>query len=143
VLSQNQTKSYHSRVRTSLALLLLVTLPGQSFGNECSPEPVKPAECVCGSVINPAGELVANAKVTVLQGTTELASMQTGPDGKFSFEHLQAGNYEIRAKAEYYQTTRSAVVLRNPSKNPKRVLQVVLAFGMACVAGTSVVKRRN
>jgi hypothetical protein len=81
--------------------------------------------------------------VAVLKGTTELASLQTGPDGKFSFEHLEAGNYEIRAEAEHYQTTRSAVVLRNPAKKPKRVLQVVLAFGMGCVGQVSVAKPRN
>jgi hypothetical protein len=69
--------------------------------------------------------------------------MQTGPDGKFSFEHLEAGNYEIRAKAEDYQTTQSTLVLRNPSKRPKRVLQVVLGVGMGCTGGTSLVKRRN
>ncbi len=62
----------------------------------------------------------------------ELASVQTTEDGKFSFEQLEAGNYDIRVQADHYNSAQSPIVLAKPAMKCKRGLQVSLAVGTSC-----------
>jgi len=83
-------------------------------------------------VINEAGEPIPNAKVSVLRGEAEIVSVQSGSDGRFSFERLDSGNYEVRVEAEGYKTARSPVTVAKPGTKCKGGLQVLLAVGMGC-----------
>jgi 3-dehydroquinate synthase class II len=83
-------------------------------------------------VLNQLGEPIPNAKVTILKGVTELASVQTNDDGKFSFEQLEAGNYDIQVQADSFKSIQSSIVLVKPVTKCKRTLLVTLAVGMSC-----------
>ena len=61
---------------------------------------------------------------TVLQAGKEIATQQTDKDGKFSFESLKAGNYEIRVRAETLGDAYSQIVLTRPQSKSKRELAV-------------------
>jgi hypothetical protein len=86
--------------------------------------PLKPIHRIFGVVFFPSGDRIANAKVTVLQGDEEIATQQTGKDGKFSFEGLKAGNYEISVRVETLADAYSQVVLTRPQSKSKRELAV-------------------
>ena len=86
--------------------------------------PLKPIHRIFGVVFFPSGDRIANAKVTVLQGEKEIAAQQTGKDGRFSFEGLKAGNYEIRVRVETLGDAYSRVVLTRPQSQSKRELAV-------------------
>jgi hypothetical protein len=119
--------------------ILLFQPAGATYATTWVPVPVKPIHHLCGIVIDPLGEPISNAKVTILKGETELVTVQTGPDGKFSIEPLEAGNYDLRVRSTGFQTAQSAIVVVKAQAKCKRVLQVVLAVGMGC-SGMALVK---
>src|ERR1700722_6415003 len=86
--------------------------------------PLKPMHRICGVVFFPSGDRIANAKVTVLQRDKEIATQQTGKDGRFSFDGLKAGNYEIRVRVDTLGDAYSQVVLTRPQSQSKRELAV-------------------
>jgi len=107
----------------------LILLPASTcYATDCIELPHKPIRLrhVCGIVVNEIEEQIANAKVTVLKGGKELVVVQTGADGRFSFELLVAGNYEVRVEAEGYVTAQDSIVIVRPTTNCSRGLQVWL-----------------
>src|SRR5882762_8992040 len=91
------------RVRTVVAsfvatILLSLPLVVSSATTCVGMPPLKPIHRICGVVFFPSGDRVHNAKVTVLQGGKEIAVQETRDEGKFSFEHVKAGNYEIQVR---------------------------------------------
>jgi hypothetical protein len=113
--------------------LILLAPTRTSCANECVALRVKPIRQICGIVFDPRGERIPNARVTVLDGETQVVVSQTDKDGHFSFENLKAGNYDIRVEADGYSSAWSPIVLVNPSGKSKRGLRVVLnPGGMAC-----------
>jgi hypothetical protein len=44
-----------------------------------------------GGVVDPAGAPLADVKVSVLKGGLEIAAIQTGADGRCTFDDLKAG----------------------------------------------------
>jgi len=126
--------------RSLISVILLLILAGPSWGNECfAPPPLKPIHRVCGIVINPLGEPLSGAEVTILQDGREVASQQTSKDGKFSFEQLPAGNYDIKVVAHDYPSANFSIVIVRSAVKCKRALQVLLAVG-SCGGGISEVK---
>jgi|SRR5437660_6092447 len=84
-----------------LAALLLSLPPAICCPTTCvGLPPLKPVHSICRVVFFPSGDRIANAKVTVLQAGKEIAVQETDNDGKFSFDHLEAGKYEIRVRVE-------------------------------------------
>jgi hypothetical protein len=81
-------------------------------------------------VINELGERVSNAKVTILKGETEFVAIQTDVDGEFSFDRLDAGNYDIRVHANHYKAAQSPIVIVKPKTKCKRALPIRPAVGM-------------
>jgi hypothetical protein len=57
--------------------------------------PLKPLHRICGVVFFSSGDGIANAKVSVLRADKEIALQTTDHDGKFSFDQLKPGNYEL------------------------------------------------
>ena len=107
---------------------LLLLAASTCNATTCVAEPVKPIRHVCGIVKNEAGAPIPHAKVTVLKGGTELGAVQTGTDGKFSLERLEAGNYDVQVEADGYHTERSSIVIVRPATKCKRGLYVLLGF---------------
>ena len=94
--------------------------------------PLKPIHHVCGFVSDPSGASVADAKVTILKYGNEVATMQSGADGRFAFEELKAGKYDMRVDAKGFVTAVSSIVLEKPGGGCKKELDVLLGVGMSC-----------
>jgi carboxypeptidase family protein len=104
-----------------------------SHATEClAPQPLKPIHHVCGLVSDPSGEHVVDAKVTILKDGKEVAAMQSGADGRFAFEELKAGKYDMRVDAKGFVTAVSSIVLVKPGAACKKELGVLLGVGMSC-----------
>jgi hypothetical protein len=104
-----------------------------SYATECvALPPLKPIHHVCGFVVDPSGEPIPNAKVTILKDGNEVAAMQTNADGRFAFEQLKAGSYSIRVDANGFLSALSSIVLVTPGVACKKELGVLLGVGMGC-----------
>jgi uncharacterized protein (DUF2141 family) len=128
---------FMERLRASLVSVVigaLLSLPAEtSPATTCvALPPLKPIHCICGVVFFPSGDRISNAKVTVLQANKEIAVQQTDKDGKFSFEQLKAGKYEIRIWAEHIGSASSQVVLVHPRAKPNRELAVNMSLSGVC-----------
>jgi hypothetical protein len=134
-----------NRARIAVAFMIanvLVTfLGGVSQAAECRMVPIKPIQCVRGGVVDRSGR-ISNARVTILRGKTEIVSVRTDADGRFSFEHLEPGDYEIQVEANSFNTPRSSIVVVASTSKCKRALQVVLGFGMECDTYITVIKSK-
>ena len=94
--------------------------------------PLKPIRRICGFVIDRTGSRVPNARVTVLKDGQELGVLQTDQNGKFRFEQLPPGNYQIRVDADGFRSAYASVVVTKPGAKSRRVLEAVLDVGMGC-----------
>jgi Carboxypeptidase regulatory-like domain len=124
---------------------LLLLLPTETTrATTCiAPPPLKPIHRICGFVNNQLGEPIPNAKVTVLQNGSEIVTVQTSTDGRFSFEQLKAGHYDIQVQATGYKPAFSSIILVKPDiTRCRRELNVLLPVGMSC-SGISLVKPKK
>jgi hypothetical protein len=94
--------------------------------------PLKPIHRIFGVVHFTSGDRISNANVTVLQGDREIAAQRTDNDGKFSFEGLMAGNYEMRVRVEGVGAVYAKIVLIRPEANSKRELAVTMTPDGVC-----------
>lgn len=125
---------FAGRVRaafTTVVAGVLLLLPASSPSTTaiCEEVRLKPLHCVCGTLINAAGEPVARATVTILREGARRAAVNTGEDGKFSFDKLKAGNYEVQVQAEGYRTFQFPIVVVKPDSKCKRALEIGLTTG--------------
>ncbi len=134
------TSRAHIAVLFMIANILVPFLGGVSQAGECRMVPIKPIQCVRGGVIDHSGGRISNARVTILRGKTEIVSVRTDADGRFSFERLEPGDYEIQVEANSFNTLRSLLVVVGSTSKCKRELQVVLGFGMECDTYLAVIR---
>jgi hypothetical protein len=121
---------------TWIAGFLMLLSATSSSATTCVVTPLKPVRHVCGIVINQAGERIPNARLTLLQGKAELVTVVTGADGKFEFEALEVGNYELRALGDdVYLAVQSPIRIVRPTAKCKQRLQVMLPVGSSCGGG--------
>ena len=127
-----------SRARINLLLLahivlLSVACVAAARATTCVELPqLKPVHRIWGVVFFPSGDTVVNAKVSVLRNGKEVATQQTDEDGKFSFQSLKPGPYELRVQATAaFPTASTKVVLVSPEAKPKREIVITLDF-QAC-----------
>jgi hypothetical protein len=116
-----------------IATLLLLFSPAVSTATTCVElRPLKPIHLIRGVVFFLSGDRIANAKVTVLQAGKEIAVQETDKDGKFSFEQLKPGNYEVRVSVKGVGGAYSQVVLVHPEAKAKRELAVGMTPSGVC-----------
>jgi hypothetical protein len=110
----------------SLLAAFLLSLPSATFSATTCVErpPLKPVYRISGVIFFPSGDRIANAEVTVLRAGKEIAVQETANDGRFSFDHLEAGNYEIRVHAEAVPVAATHLVLVRPQSKPKQKIAV-------------------
>jgi hypothetical protein len=132
-----------------VAGLLLPAASGTLGTSEviCSQARVKPIQRICGIMIDQTGAPVARARVAIREGETELFAVETGNDGKFAFDGLNAGSYDVLVKAEYFRIFQFPIVLVQPGRRCKRALEVeVVTAGEVCssvrLVGPKAVERR-
>src|SRR5260221_210557 len=58
-----------------------------------------------GTVTDPLGAVVVNAKVQLLSGNQVIASAVTSSDGKYQLETSQSGRFHVRAAAPSFAPT--------------------------------------
>ena len=126
------------------AVVGFLVLPAGSPGTAeiCKELHLKPLHCVCGTLINELGEPVAYATVTVLTDAAERAAVKTGDDGKFSFDELTPGSYELQVQAAGFRSYRFPIVVVKQESKCKRALEIRLTLGYPenCT-GVRLVKR--
>ena len=113
------------RVSIAAVITLLVLLPAECTPNSyvCYDVNLKPLRNVSGIIVNPLNEPVPNATVEIWRAETKVLAVKTGQGGKFVFEHLDPGHYEIRGDAQGYipASFRIAVVKPRPWRNESRL----------------------
>jgi hypothetical protein len=116
-----------------LGRFILLLPAGFSSATTCiALPPLKPIHKAFGVVIDPSGEPIPNAKVAVLKDGREVVATQTGMDGKFSFDQLEAGHYDIQVDANGFRSACSSIVVVKPTVKGKQGLEVQLDVGMGC-----------
>jgi outer membrane cobalamin receptor len=82
----------------SLFLVFAIATPAQT-SNTSAPASSAPhdqkAASIAGTVFDPDGRVVAGARVTLLHAMAQLEERETNSEGKFQFEGLLAGTYQI------------------------------------------------
>jgi carboxypeptidase family protein len=135
----HRMRAFSTFVATGVFLSLLNSA---ALATTCfAPPPFKPIRRICGVVFFRSGDKISNAQVLVLQGDKEIAAQQTNPDGKFLFEGLKAGNYEIRVRVEGFGDAYSKIVLAHPEKKTNRELAVNISPSGSC-SSISLVKSK-
>ena len=80
--------------RVLFPLVLALSLPSRSVAQDASTGAIR------GSVVDPDGNRVARATITLLNvGTGIVVSGSTNEDGRFAFELLTPGDYTARGEA--------------------------------------------
>jgi hypothetical protein len=131
--------------RRFVPLVVLVLTAGSVFGTTCVdiPHPKKPLSHVCGRIVNPAQGMVANAKVQILKNDSVVAEAQSDSNGRFSFETLKEGSYQMRVTAEGFSTFEVPIRVHNPKAKCKASLKVTLSPGVGHPCGSSVVLKKD
>jgi hypothetical protein len=103
----------------SATIIVFLLLAGTSSADvRCEPLHLKPLRCVRGKVIDVTGE-----------------------DGRFSFDGLVAGQYDLHAAAFGFALFRFPIVLQNPKTKCNRALEITLALGLEACDNIRLVKR--
>jgi Carboxypeptidase regulatory-like domain len=106
----------------------------------CSQQQVKPVRHIWGIIIDQSGAPVSRVKVSILKGQRELDVVETGENGEFSFDELDAGNYEVQAEKKGFRTFRFPIVLAKPERRRKKALEVELIVASEACPGVHLVK---
>ena len=89
---------------------------------------IKPMASISGSVVDPVGAVIQNAKVTIFSvdaGKTE--STTTNEEGVYKFEKLEPGTYRIESESPGFKKTVTQVVV---SEAKETVSDASLSIGM-------------
>jgi len=104
--------------------------------------PASSSHAISGTLLDPTGAAIVNARVSVFPGTSNhaLADVTTDNSGSFRFHHLEPGNYVLDFQAEGFRETRINLNLTAKRQAPIRVtLQVaVLNQNITVATGESV-----
>jgi outer membrane cobalamin receptor len=99
----------------SLFLFFAVATPAQSSNtspaSSSAPHDQKAAS-IHGTVFDPDGRAVASARVTLLHAMAQLEELETNSEGKFQFDGLLAGNYQVVGTAAGFDQLPIEVVLQ-------------------------------
>lgn len=125
-------------------LLLTPPRPVPSSTTCVGTEPLKPLHRLCGVVFFPSGNRIANATVSVLEEAKEIAVKKTDGDGKFSFDQVKAGHYELRIRVDGVPgIAGTKVVLTRPNTKSKQEIAVNIFLGIANCSSFSLVDTKK
>jgi outer membrane receptor protein involved in Fe transport len=99
----------------SLLLFFAVATPAQSSNTSPASGGAahdRKAASISGTVFDPDGRAVAGARVTLLHAMAQLEELETNSEGKFQFDGLLAGNYQVVGTAAGFDQLPIEVVLQ-------------------------------
>ena len=106
--------------------------------------PLKPLHRVWGVVFFPSGDRAANARVSVLHGGREIAVQNTDDHGRFAFDQLKPGKYELHILVEGVPGIATAkVVLTHPNTKSRQEIAVSISLTVANCSGFSLVETKS
>jgi hypothetical protein len=105
--------------------------------------PLKPVRCVCGNLVDPAGDPIARVVVKVTKDGKDLATKETDGDGNFILDVMKSGSYELSAQLDGFLPFRSPIVVANPTRQCTRGLSIMLELGYPDNCGSYVVGMRR
>lgn len=115
--------------RVIALLLLAATWVTPSVADVCVYKPPR-VRHVAGRVVDSSGRPISSVNIAIIQGGESVASAMTDDNGKFRFDSLKEGAYELAATANGFQSARYKFLLRRPSEHWNRSLQIELAVGL-------------
>jgi hypothetical protein len=114
----------------SLSAAALLLLPAANANEAvCKPQKVKKVSRLSVFLINQTGAPEPNVHLRVFDGEQEIAAGVTGNDGKFSFDDLKAGSYQVKIHGDGFQEDAFPIVITNSGKNCTRAVQILLFIG--------------
>lgn len=128
-----------------LAAFLLMVPSASPAATTCVGMPrLKTLHRVWGVVFFASGDRIANAHVSVLEGDKEIAVQETDDHGKFSFDQLKPGNYELRIRMNGVPgTAASRVVLARPNAKANKEIAVNFSLTVASCSSFSLVDAKR
>jgi Carboxypeptidase regulatory-like domain len=115
-------------MKTSIALLILFVCALSGRADVCVYKPLNVRQ-VWGFIVDPSGSPISGVNVRVLQDGKPSESAITDQKGRFKFESLKDGEYEVDATAPGFQYARYKLTLRNSTHSWNRSLRIELAVG--------------
>jgi hypothetical protein len=106
--------------------------------------PLKTLHRVWGVVFFPSGDRIKNANVSVLQGDKEIAVQKTDDHGKFIFDKLRPGKYELRILVDGVPGVAvTKIVLARPNVDSKQEIGVNIFITVASCSSFSLVDAKQ
>ncbi len=129
--------------RSMLLTFATLVLAGSSSGNECIevPVPKKPVSHLCGILKDQAGDPIGHARVQIWKDHSLFIEVETGDEGKFSFDNLKEGTYEVLFVANGFYQFRFPIVVHKFSQKCQRSLEVVLCINGPCGCSATLKRR--
>jgi hypothetical protein len=130
-------------VNRSVALFLVLAAVGTlAFADVCVYKPPK-VRHIAGAVVDSSGHPIPGVNIAIIQDGISVASERTNDAGEFRFDSLKEGAFELSATAPGFVTARYNVLLRHPTTQWNRSLQIELAVGLVhCSADIRIVKAK-
>lgn len=75
-----------------------------------NPAPDEAAGSISGTVLDQGGSVVQGATVTLWEGGKQVATVQSGSNGQFTFSGLSAGRFRVRVSGAGMGTARSSAI---------------------------------
>jgi len=90
---------------------------------------LKPVRCICGRLTDPTGGRIPDINMVVLKNNVVVARVTSGPDGKFQFRDVTAGDYELSVQSSDWLKFRYSIVVTKPRNKCGRRLEILLEVG--------------
>ena len=107
----------------------------------CKNQKVKKVSRLCVFLIDQSGAPVPNATLQAFDGEKKVAEGITGNDGKFSFDGLPRGTYQVRIRAGSFKDDAIQIAVTNSSSKCDHDVEVLLyVTSIACPGSYRLVK---
>lgn len=128
------TRSKHTMKRTRSLLVLFVAGVVFLFAGHSNAETIcydaRPVtiRCLHGRIVDQIGGPVSHATVAILRDGVVVTNVQTNEDGRFEFQGVKDGNYDLRAEHPSFKADQYPIVVKSKG-NCKNSIEMILGTG--------------
>jgi 5-hydroxyisourate hydrolase-like protein (transthyretin family) len=138
-VSRTKTMKIQNRL---IGSLLAATLPLSCVADVCVYK-TPSVRHVAGIVVDSTGQPILDVKIAIIRRGEPVATATTDDSGRFRFDSLKQGTYELAVTAVGFQSAHYTILLNHPSLHWHRSLQIELAVGLPhCGGDIKVVKMK-